>query len=372
MKMIPRSAATGPDTAVAVGDVYYGNPPTYQGTESYESEYSYSMMTGQDIVGFHKLRKSGVLLPFTAFEQYVGSGSIHGTSFFSHTNGTSGWTTEYNPIPSNHGDNPWIIPLDEVREKANELSAEYDVQRAAARVYSSGWDALTWYAELGKTAAMFQKIIPRILYYITEGRADKAWLEGRYGWRLLMYDVEDINNLLRSFNKKFTRFKESASSSSSDYETKVTEISWGSGTFNAKTHTTWELGTRGSVVADLSPPKIALNPIVTAWETLPFSFLLDWLIAVGQSLEALSFLALQQHYAAGGGVKISANRLSTITDLVPNTGYTINHTLSGSYQVEYVHRVPMSVSSIPQIRLNLNAFKVMDLVALAVGAYYRR
>jgi hypothetical protein len=125
------------------------------------------------------------------------------------------------------------------------------------------------------------------------------------------------------------------------------------------------LGLRGSVAADIEPPKLTANPFLTYWEVTRLSFVVDWIVNIGQWLSALSFLALQTNYTAAGGIMLTYDKTHTITSVAkPNYQLNASSTRQVASKVEYVVRSPTSIPSLPQLKLRLDAAKVVDLAAL--------
>jgi hypothetical protein len=122
-----------------------------------------------------------------------------------------------------------------------------------------------------------------------------------------------------------------------------------------------------SVTADIQPPRFAFNPAVTVWELTTLSFALDWFIAVGTWLEAMSFLVLVDKYYASSGYLVKITKESVAGNFSPN-GYGYTGNVYGYTKSEGIKkaRVPATVPSYPQFRLNLDAWKIADLLALLV------
>jgi hypothetical protein len=242
------------------------------------------------------------------------------------------------------------------------------VQAAAGNLYSKGWDALTFTAELSKTVQMFTNLRKSLIRLLRHGDVAKTWLEYRYGWRTLYFDMVDVSKALADLEAKRTRFKERAGYS---YRTvSVTNSSYSDSVNSwlcSRTLYT-NISVRGSIVADINPPRFQFNPITTTWELITFSFIIDWFIGVGQWLNALSFLTLQTGYEAAGGVKIQQELLKTTYYYSFNPSFGTGFLeASSEFTSEYVVRVPTSVSLIPQVTVKLDVPKILDLWALVRG-----
>jgi hypothetical protein len=323
-------------------------------------------------------------MPFTPFEQvkrtwsFFARYSVKDSNYRYHTD--SNWS---------HGGNSshYILDTATVAALAREQNIDYAVQQAAANIYSSGWDALTFLAELRKTATSFATIQDRLASMLKRARtranrrgvklllddAASLWLESRYQWRTLLYDIEDFALTLAEFDEKRKRFSERSgwstqTSDSYTYDTSDVNQWW-----TTLVDTTYDISVRGSVVADIQPPKFGGNPVTTGWELVRFSFIVDWIINVGNWLESLSFLAMQSAYTAAGGVHISATRETAIeTSGLSNPGLnSLDIEFNSHCKVEYTLRVPTSISLKPQSKIRLNVPKVVDLWALIYRAIRR-
>lgn len=379
MQYIAKVASTGP-ISVNGSSVYTKNG-TYQSTETGTVEYHYSAANGVNIVNFHRLKKSGVLLPLTRWNQVEIDGQCwQSDDVWNQNDGSHHVRTTKRPVATSF----WLLQESDIDSRlANfELDATYYVQAAAAKIYSQGWDALTFSAELSKTILMFREFVRKhimtakfknksTLDRLTDlGNSD---LEFRYGWRVLYYDMKDIIKAIQSIDTNRTRYKESVGSNFDDVTVSSYDQEWQSRWNHYSITETLSIGLRGTVVADIEPPKVQLNAVVTAWELVPYSFVVDWLLNVGQYLEAMSFLAFSSSHYAAGGVYATLRKESThdsTTWKSPYYGSGITHT--GWSEVKKTSRIPTSVSLTPQVKLRLDGFKVVDLVALALQQLQRR
>lgn len=203
-----------------------------------------------------------------------------------------------------------------------------------------------------------------------------AWLEGRYGVRLLIYDIQDIVKAIRNISSKRDRFKERAGFSETWTETPNTPTTYllhpgdlsFTGTINH------DLSVRGSVIADIKPPKFEFNLLKTGVELIPYSFVLDWIISISQWIDSLTFFALSSEWYAASGVKYTRTadlRSDWMTSSYPSH-YHLGSTWESVTITETITlRIPTSVPYRPFVRLNFNDLKAYDLVAL-IGQALRR
>lgn len=188
-----------------------------------------------------------------------------------------------------------------------------------ARAKGSEWDVATFLAEADKTANLVRGAFRRtrqraldILGARGPGRVvrtfyefTQAWLEYRYGWRLLAYDVNDALESYRSLgevNHRLHRYTSHGSytKSSTSVGTALccpgipgggigagTTIGGSGLTFASKATNTCKTDVRyGAGVLDSFLLPYSINPVVTLWEILPWSFLIDMFVDVGNALAA--------------------------------------------------------------------------------------
>lgn len=343
--------------------IRYSDLPAFNGTTQTYVGYgqNYLSTNGVGIRGFHRLVKSGQLLPMLYFEQFAAENESVGVYDVSNT-----VTGAYERKSVNNLDTDLTKhDLAEMRSHCDNLDAHDFVSCAAAKIYSSGWDALTFAAELHKTISMFKGFLSRNLSALQSGELYNMWLEGRYGWRIFIYDLIEINDAINNTDDGRKRYKDRCGDNwSSETSEIVRTYNFSSADWKVRRVTTVELSARGSVVADIEPPRIAVNPITTAWELIPYSFVIDWFVQVGKYLESMSFLTIsRKHYAAAGWLVKSTKQLS-YEDINAHTDHVCNHTNQSVGNAKLNVRAPSTVQSLPSFNVNLDVFKVMDLVAL--------
>lgn len=379
-----RILTTGPNSNVvnySINRMYDSNPGVWNHytTQSAVKSYDYRRTEGYDTPNFHARVKKGEIIPMTPFYQVSFEESVGSAFQLSHKISNGEWfrlnSDGSGPVNSFSGSSPWRLSVDQtwITDMINEYYSESFVQSAAAKIYSSGWDGLTFLAELHKTAALFKNLVGRWTEAVANNRFERLYLESRYGWRLLKFDIEEINSLLKNLDEKRTRFRESVGTTLVHTEVATAPIV-SSVIDGVHTITTdYHVGLRGTVVADIRPPKVAFNPLTTTWELIRYSFIIDWVIDVGQALEALSFLVLASDYTAAAGIDILAERTTNLGPYsIKSTHDIAEYSFDAFAKAQVTKRLPTSVSINPLKKLNLDALKVADLVALFVQSFLRR
>jgi len=351
-----------------------GNTTIFDNGRFWVSTFA-DIVNGYDIPNYHQRKNNGELLPYTP---WLRVSCIQTDSFGPQAWGTTDGNTSYFLRSTNGKDSPFLpvraggIPPftypvywsvnNWVREK---VDPHIFVQAAAAKLYSRGWDTLTFVAEFRQVLRMFKNILKSAIALATSpGGLRDAWLQGRYGWRVLVFDILEANKVINSLDEEIRERNKDRTGTNMDWVTEVvTNNSFGSADESVVVRIDHELGVRGSIIADFIPPKFQTNVAVTAWELVPYSFVVDWFFSVGTALNAMSFLVLNHNYTASWGYHYNHTRTYTKT-VVPKAGWWHN---SDGYNVEEVsvkYRHPTTVPFLPQMNVNLNEFKIVDLLAL--------
>lgn len=323
--------------------------------------------TGWETPGWRKMINAGTILPFTKWDRYeVAIDALPAQREYctSASGNRNRWENLY------RGGDQLLTESESLMAKVDPFDLEYFVQKAAASIYSSGWDAATFIAEIGQLRRMLSgvgKKLDNLSQGKSAGELYNLWLEGRYGWRTLMYDIKDLHSVLSSVNERRTRYRQAAGQTVSGNYNAYTESTSAGIISGFSTDISWLGNLRGTVVADIDVPDFQFNPVTTAWEVTRLSFVVDWLLNVGQALEAASFLLMAKHYRAGGGFRFDFE-LSRVVNTVGTTGNTVlyHNTGSATGRAHVISRVPLSVSALPRIKLRLDEYKVIDLLALVL------
>lgn len=116
--------------------------------------------------------------------------------------------------------------------------------------------------------------------------AANRWLEYQYGWKPLFQDLHDFQQKSHEVLLQDYILKGSKSTSSSNFDT------WGTDEVRTLKST---LSVRTEVKAKITNKQVhsisswgLLNPAAIAWELVPFSFVVDWFMPVGNTLNALT------------------------------------------------------------------------------------
>lgn len=353
---------------------------------------------GNNTTNYWQLRRSGKIIPSNFYERldYTGSssavwnvsynGSPYGHWWFTNGSASTYALWRYN---SETDLKPFVSNQDMIDEQY------YRLQQAAAKIYSQGWDALTFIGELKDTIRMFNGIkqryagdIANIFKKIDSLRNPRyrgkfktisdihdmlgsKWLEGRYGWRTLGYDLQDIAKMLARIDNKRQRFREvvrGAKASASVTSTASWNWVFCNGTITGlKEHS---LQPSACVVADIEPPKLAFNPLVTGWELATLSFVVDRFVNVSQYLESLSFLALATTWTGSVSYRYDMKSEQKVTTLVWNSPWSGTYVQNGEAACTVMVRHPMNQLPIhPLVKVRLDLAMGLDIVELVAQRF---
>lgn len=161
---------------------------------------------------------------------------------------------------------------------------------------------------------------------ISPSKVHKTWLEYKYGWTPLLMDVK---NSAEFFAQQISEQRLSEFSVSSNTVESISYEGLPTGGFNRmgfdanfETIRYWseqEKSCRVKLWLKISNPQLSqlqqlglTNPALVAWELVPFSFVFDWFISVGQYLQGITALhgvtilkAMQSYeeHVVGGSVE---------------------------------------------------------------------
>lgn len=263
-------------------------------------------------------------------------------------------------------------------------------QQARGKCLASIFDALTTLAELKQTSRLIvnawgrvEDFASRAAKFARRSRSLKGaavafgekWLEYRYGWLPAIYSAEDA---MKAFNamqngRKLISEKSTVSVPFSLSDTKHTTSPTGSGGMGTVNQTDSINGTRRYTGAawgwaDSTQRKyFGFDPLLTTWELVPYSFVVDWFLGVGTFIKSVSPF---------GGVAIAGGSCSITDD------YTFEQTWDYSYSagevgsggpistVKHVRsylRFGNTPGAVPVWNPNLTPERVIDAFALILA-----
>lgn len=166
-------------------------------------------------------------------------------------------------------------------------------------------------AESRQTVGMITdraETLGRLISYMVQGKWKKVaktlgsrpksgsraglWLEYAYGWRPLM---DDIFNGFQLLKQNFAERDQTLSVTRSLASDLSIVTQWPTSTDKVETVTQVTLRSRATLIARVSNARLhalasmgLINPAEVLWERVPFSFVVDWFIPVGDMISALT------------------------------------------------------------------------------------
>lgn len=191
------------------------------------------------------------------------------------------------------------------------------------------------------------------------------YLQYKFGWRPLMNDIHGAYNLLqKGINEQPLQVKATA------VESHLASAST-SGRFQV--HGTGKKGCQIGISYRVTDPVLAAkaqvglaNPIATAWELVPMSFVFDWFIPVGDILGALG-ARLGMTFDHGYETRFSSGNMTVRDTDFPSSSYPTGDSPESQIQVSGMERRPLLSWPIPSLYINtgINPGQLVTLLALA-------
>lgn len=257
------------------------------------------------------------------------------------------------------------------------------IQEACANSLPS-LDALTTMVEANKTADMFVKARANAANLVRQARkggfhtiqaAANARLEWRYGWQTLFMDIESA---VESYNHpKIVMIKGQARDERSE------TVDW-IGTYQGYyvTHDLHETYQRNAGIncrfaGQLKTESLNLlvSPTMTLWETVPYSFVADWFVTVGDALAAWQAVSMCKTWTASLGYGYEEESRLVVENVRAGTGaYAKDPHASGGATVKCTLKYRRPITRIPftpQIRVKLTSARIIDAAALLARPFIK-
>jgi len=211
-------------------------------------------------------------------------------------------------------------------------------------------------------------------------------LMNNLGLRPLMMDIDFIMNQVSQLHTKSERQTSRGGESDSRSATSSATLTYGSGRFTIETTWRTEVSVR-SFVSYFDKFDVLLDHGAsiydvpsTAWELIPFSFVLDYFVNVGQVLESYRALATQKFYNGGHTIRIDNSVSRRFTGGVGVAPWTMSRIPVGGDDLHVITKArsiqfpeaglafkPLSGAFRPTVVQNLLGLTVQQLIHLKGG-----
>lgn len=210
------------------------------------------------------------------------------------------------------------------------------------------------------------------------------WLEWRYGWGPMVMDiVSTLSALSKARDNRRFMVRGSAKSEASSSTNASSTIP--NGTTDYRTDVSHSRLARAWVLYEVeSQLSAVLNDFgvldfpSTAWELIPFSFVVDWFIPVGDWIQAVTPKFGVNILTSGVSMTERIDVVRTATKWTsPDFGNGGRWLLDGvvglsdSGQTRTYERTGLTLPLVPPIDVNLNVKRAIDSIALLSGAHSR-
>nr|QIS88010.1 MAG: maturation protein [Marr virus] len=319
-------------------------------------------------IGFYKpdelSKKTGVLLDMPYRETV--NGVTYNNFVVLHVNANE---LRCNPLP--------VIETVPRRGWDNEVVSSL-ITDMYAKANSTEWDALTTLAEARKTVSWLADVVLRTVETIKwlNGRkaaeeinqilrkggtshAANVWLEYRYALEPLILDFENIqaaaDNLSRIY-KRWGNFK------IVDLEDDVPAPWRGTSRLTYEYRVSLKRRYDPSTLLEAISGVVSGNPLTTLWEIVPYSFVVDWFINIGDFIAATTTIPAHCQEGAVASVRVKRYREASITSKYDGW-LTDAETYEDSYYRWVVNKGDAGLTSF----IDLNWKRKLDAFALSWG-----
>lgn len=196
----------------------------------------------------------------------------------------------------------------------------------------------------------------------------RYWLEARYGWRPLVYDIQALLSLLREKSQNdLARKNGSLSKSVAASATSANDLI--SVKYTGSIVRSGSMRYYATVFYSDRMTRIGANPIITAYELTRFSFIVDWFVNIGAWIQAVS--PREGYDQIGISVSTVEDWVTTYTQTAEEGSghqwYVGVGTYSYKRYMKRYTRWSYTGIPLPSIQINLSPAKIIDLIALALS-----
>lgn len=250
----------------------------------------------------------------------------------------------------------------DLKAQLKRLVSEKERKFANKRDYQTD----VYYALHARTVRNLQKEIRNLSQRVD--RIASGYLEARYGWRTLWYDMQSLTKTLTTFEPERTVYTNHATKAQDIDVVFETSLSGAAGTWTKSVSIVGQRSTRATVSAEYRASKFIQNFAVTGWELVTLSFVADWFINIGDAIKAASLVALSAKTSCCVSTLITVDIQISEHRPKVGSGYSSFNTSCDSFvSFDYRTRNPASVSYVPGFQKKLDPYKIADLAAIGWG-----
>lgn len=330
---------------------------------------------------YNRKVKSGSLIPFTYYRRYdlrvTSSGWRRITWKGSLCNGQ--YSTPISEIPTillvEDLNDPALFPaIEEMEGYCARFNSDHPslIADAAAKLWD-GFDALTFLAELDKSVALLLNLRRKAKELLSRKPAAKKgsdeWLQWEYGWLGIARDIESITGALKDKFRPGIQRYHSGSSTTFRYDEIRDIVLPNKEHHYVRVRRDVEVSSIGAYAAKVGLDlDTFINPALTGWEIIPYSFVIDWFVDIGTWIKTLSTLAIVDSDTGSGGWACNYKGHYEVIRTAPgNVMDSYEAHGSCSVSAQYRARFPGEPSIFPNINFSFQSWRhLLTGVALLV------
>lgn len=341
---------------------------------------------GANTAHFRKKVRDGVMLPLNAYQRWDYEGNTPLGSYSStYTNSCSGIPRSVTCTNAHFRLKPLGFNEDYDVVTAGSLAPSYEsvdtnsLLLSALASMTPDLDVLTTLAEARQTIDMVLKAradAKRLILQALRGgkhtakAAADAWMAWRYGWQILGMDIEAIGKVIRQPILPLVIEGRAGASLSGSETINDTRVIYQTISFTPSYTVTHDVSIRANVVGKLRFTTVnALVDIpTTVWELVPYSFVADWFVNIGDILGAWKVRSSLEKVYFSLGRKTSLGITGIPADIsdgsnVKWTGTSGFTSSTESYTLR--ERIPVSAPSFtPAFTVSLTSKRILDAAAM--------
>lgn len=373
---------------------WYGISSTRVYPTGYEGKSTVDVVTP----GFTRIVRSGGIVNNNysmTYDKEIRASPATLVREYTYKSGSAYWGTKWNgPLPMTDAELGSYLLRPDV--DGGTVSAQIQslidqaVTQAHANASSSEMQALVAAAEAQKTVQSIESIMRRAFKVLRKARKldfaslskelspselKDRYMELRYALRPLMYDADNTMKALATSGALHNTRRVARGYANGTWSKQDTIYTYPTSdiirTINREISIAVDI--RAGVLCDvnLSLPSVwGIDQVATsAWELVPFSFVADWFVDVGNKLAAFSPNAGVRKLASWVTVTETTSHVNSYVSSACTLGsWTTNtETWGGTKQHITVHKyrqVNPSLDLLPNVTVRLNTFKILDLAAM--------
>lgn len=380
--------ATTVPTPVWIYNVKTGSRSLHS-TQTKSVSYTADVLVGADTDSYYQTKRlGGLALPINPYYKYEQYGQSTSSMYSITPDGRYRVESDCVWVFNNY---LWPSASDlEVRLAAVDYTP---LEQKAASKHTPDFDLVTFAVQFNQTVDLFNKATyttaarfadPRSWVKVDKGMrrfnarklkdlpgvAANSWLLARYGWGPAMMDLEAITAIIQDKAGATQTLIKAIATENADETATVKALYEDSAVkleFIRSDHFTVQ--TKAVVAALYAFQKGAakINPLTTAWELIPYSFVIDWFVSVGNAIDAMSVVLRASEIKVSNCAKIICSSSGYIKTTAKN-GYQRGDQLTTNSVATLKSRVPGELTLLPSLNPQITPKRTADAAALLYGA----